>query len=70
MTTIQATRENLDTQVMSLRRLLDSGRYTVTFSITPTTEMSLSDYLQTGIHMDDRYGPFTDTQSLFTSLDA
>jgi hypothetical protein len=53
-----------------MHQILQSDKYLVTISIVPKTEMPLEEYLKTGIHTDEKYGPFATTEALFESLDA
>lgn len=57
-------------QLANMETLLSSEKYQVTLSVLPKAEISLWEYLKNGIHTDEKYGPFTDTDSLFASLDA
>ncbi len=70
MSTIELTSRELSSQIENIQWLLNSEKYTVTLSIVPRVEMSLAEYLRSGIHTDEKYGPFADTRSLFASLDA
>jgi hypothetical protein len=70
MATIELTSHNLKSQITNMTEILKSDKYVVTVSIVPKTEMPLDEYLRSGIHTDERYGPFSDTKSLFASLDA
>ncbi len=69
MTTIILNKNNITSQVANIQNLVSSGEYTVTLNIEPE-EQTLSRYIQAGRHVDASYGPFTTSESLFTSLDA
>jgi hypothetical protein len=70
MATIELTSRNLSSQIESMKELVQSDKYLVTVSIVPKSDMPLNEYLKTGIHTDEKYGPFTTTDSLLASLDA
>jgi hypothetical protein len=69
MTTIILNKDNITSQVANIQNLVRSGEYTVTLNIEPE-EQTLARYVQAGRHVDPSYGPFTTSESLFTSLDA
>jgi hypothetical protein len=70
MTTIELTSRNLESHIKNMREVVQSEKYVVTVSVVPKSETSLAEYLKSGVHTDDKYGPFTSTDSLFASLDA
>ena len=70
MSTIELTSSKLQDQISNIEWLLASDKYTIMLSVTPKIEMPLREYLQSSIHTDEKYGPFSDTKSLFASLDA
>jgi len=70
MAIIPLTQENFDAQVKNLRRVVSDGTYLVSVKVEPRSDDTLAEYLKTGIHTDDSYGPFSDTDSLFASLDS
>ncbi len=70
MSTIELTSAQLPEQIKNIESLLASDKYIVTISVVPKSELPLSEYLKSGIHTDEKYGPFSDTESLFVSLDA
>lgn len=70
MTTIELTSRNLESKIKNMREVVESEKYVVTVSVLPKSETPLVEYLKTGVHTDDKYGPFTSSDSLFASLDA
>jgi hypothetical protein len=70
MSTIELTSRNMASQMNSMKEILQSDKYLVTISVVPKSEMPLDEYFKTGIHTDEKYGPFTTTDALFASLDA
>ena len=70
MSTIELTSRNIASQMNNMKEILQSDKYDVTISVVPKSEMSLDEYLSTGIYTDEKYGPFATTDSLFASLDA
>ena len=69
MSTIELTSSKLQDQISNIEWLLASDKYTLTVSVVPKSEMPLREYLKSGIYTDEKYGPFSDTKSLFASLD-
>ena len=70
MSTIELTSSKLQDQISNIEGLLASDKYVITISVIPKAEMPLREYLQSGVYADEKYGPFSDTKSLFASLDA